>query len=840
MGFNGEKVFTNIAGDWSGGVPVFVHVRDGRIIRIRPMVFQDCEAKPWNIKVGDRVFTPLKKTNPSPFDLAQRRRIYSPKRVLYPLKRVGFATGGKSSTENRGKGEFVRISWNEALDILVAELKRIKATYGNSSIFTIASGHGNMGQLNSHGLMRRVLNLWGGNTPMIRNPDSWEGWFWGAEHTWGFDEGVGMTSQYDLLEDTMQNSELSIFWSHDPEKSSWMGGQDVSQWLNWLKELGRKMLFITPDLNFSAAIRADKWIPILPGTDAALAAAIAYVWISEGTYDDKYVHTHGVGFEKWKDYVMGVEDGTAKTPQWAEGITGVQARVIRALAREWASRRTHLSIKWGGAARTPYSTEWARMMVLLQTMQGMGRPGVNINSLETAAPLDYSLKYFKPFTGSLALRYGITTENDGLASSKGLKDYISSKLAVNPVKQSIYQTVIPQAILNPPVSWYGSWSGSPKEEQFVKHTYPMPGESEVHMIWWDTVSPMANWNYTNKWTEAYRSPKIEFSVAQAIQLENDALFADLVLPVCTQFERDDFTYPGLGPRMLWGSDAGNLVGVYMKKCVEPLGESKSDYEIIRLVAQRLGLEKEFTEGNTMEDWVRMCYERTSLPDHISFEKFKEKGYYVFKFPDDWTRKPGMRRFYEDPKKCPLNTPSGKIEFSSPRLTEKFPDDNERPATPRYIAEGETHQESLSSARAKKYPLLVDSTHPRYRFHSQNDTVSWLHEIPAHKIIKDGYPFEALWMSTKDAKARGIKHSDLVRIFNERGSVITAAYVTERMMPGVVRIPNGANYNPIEIGKSSMGGTINTISPYNPTSKNSFGMAVNGYLVQVEKWEEKLK
>jgi trimethylamine-N-oxide reductase (cytochrome c) len=260
------------------------------------------------------------------------------------------------------------------------------------------------------------------------------------------------------------------------------------------------------------------------------------------------------------------------------------------------------------------------MMVFLQTMQGMGRPGVSINSIDCTAPLDQSIKYFKPFTGSLGLRYNIITEKDELAvSSTGIKDFITSKLTVNPVKQCIYQTLVPQAILNPPVSWYGLGSGSPTEEQFIKRTYPMPGESEIHMIWWDTVSNMANWNNTNKWAEAYRSPKIEFSVAQTIILENVALFADVVLPVCTQLEREDFGYHCLGPRMNLGGDQGNLVMVYMKKCIEPLGESKSDYEIARLVAERLGLEEEFTEGNTIEDWIKKCFERTSLPEHISFE-----------------------------------------------------------------------------------------------------------------------------------------------------------------------------------------------------------------------------
>jgi anaerobic selenocysteine-containing dehydrogenase len=190
----------------------------------------------------------------------------------------------------------------------------------------------------------------------------------------------------------------------------------------------------------------------------------------------------------------------------------------------------------------------------------------------------------------------------------------------------------------------------------------------------------------------------------------------------------------------------------------------------------------------------------------------------------------MRKFAETA--TGLKTPTGKIEFFSQRLADNFPDDEERPPVPHYIAEGETHQESLSSARAKKYPLLMESPHPRYRWHSQYETVPWLWEIPTHKIIKDGYPYEVMWINPADAEARGIKHGDIVRIFNERGSVLRAAHVTGRMMPGVVRAPNGVGYG-------TTCGAINSICPLKTTSKNAFGMVVNAFLVQVEKWEGKL-
>ncbi|MFH1124874.1 MAG: molybdopterin-dependent oxidoreductase [Pseudomonadota bacterium] len=816
-----EKVLTSLAGDFAGGTPIWVHVKDGRIIRIRPMIFEEEEAKPWRIRAGGKVFSPAKRTNPAPWDLSVRRRTYNPKRIKYPLKRVGFKPGGGGSTENRGKGEFERISWDEALDIVSAELHRIKKTYGNSAILTIASGHGENGFLNSHANIRRVLDFWGGQTPMVRNPDSWEGWYWGAEHVWGFDKANGTPDVFDMLEDTMQHSELMIFWSYDVEQSGWMAGQDKSEWLLWLKALGKRMISITPDLGWTAGLRGDKWIPILPGTDAALAAAIAYVWITEGTYDEDYCRTHGVGFEKWKDYVMGSEDGVPKTPEWAEGITRVKKGITRALAREWASKKTHLAIRYGAACRTPYATEWARMMVFLQTMQGMGRPGVSIHPIAMAAPIDATVKV----PNKLA---GIPMLNE-----------VAAIKPPNPVKQGVYQTLIPKAILDPPIKWYGGKIWGPVEEQFIPFTYPMPGESEIHMIWWDTVSNMANWNNTYKWAEAYRSPKIEVGVAQAIMLENDALFADIVLPVCTQLEREDFSYQGLPFDMGRGSDVSNFVVVYMKECVKPLYESKSLYEQCRMIAERLGVEKEYTEGNTVEDWIRKLYMASSLPEHISFEDFQEKGYYVFKFPDEWPRNPGLRKFSETG--TGLKTPSGKIEFFSQRLADHFPDDEERPPVPRYISEGQTHQESLTSARAKDYPLLLESPHPRYRFHSQHATVSWLNEIRSHNVLNDGIYYEALWVSPQDAEDRGIKYGDVVRIFNERGSVLAGAHVTKRMMPGVARIPNGANFDPVNVEKLGRKepltiGAINAITPLNTISKNVFGMAVSGFLVQVEKWE----
>ena len=146
----------------------------------------------------------------------------------------------------------------------------------------------------------------------------------------------------------------------------------------WWTELGIKQIYIAPDLNYAAAVHADRWIPILPNTDAALYLAIAYWWFKHGTYDKEYLATHAYGVDKFEAYVMGEEDGVPKSPEWAAPITGVPARVIKALADEWACKRTTIVIGNGGPGiRGPYSTEPARLQVLCLAMQGLGRPGCN-------------------------------------------------------------------------------------------------------------------------------------------------------------------------------------------------------------------------------------------------------------------------------------------------------------------------------------------------------------------------------------------------------------------------------------------------------------------------------
>jgi trimethylamine-N-oxide reductase (cytochrome c) len=234
--------------------------------------------------------------------------------------------------------------------------------------------------------------------------------------------------------------------------------------------------------------------------------------------------------------------------------------------------------------------------------------------------------------------------------------------------------------------------------------------------------------------------------------------------------------------------------------------------------------------------VDIGFEGSGVKDMVSYEEFKEKGYFVVPTDPEGDKHPaGLKGFHDDPDSHPLKTPSGKIECYSQNLAEHFPDDPERPPVPHWIEKGESHDESLSSERAAAYPLLVLSNHPRWRCHANHDDLTWLREIETCKVTgPEGYKYEPLWINTTDAEARGIRKGEVVTIHNERGAVLAGAYVTERVMPGAVYIDHGARYDPIVPGELDRGGAINTLTPHNLTSKNATGMVSSGFLVEVER------
>jgi molybdopterin guanine dinucleotide-containing S/N-oxide reductase-like protein len=834
-----EQIFT---GCTQGG-PVFIHVQDGKIVRIRPIVFTENEQVPtWIIAAGDKKFSAPRRVTLGPYVLAQKARTYAESRIKSPLKRKDFDPNRERHPENRGRSGYERITWDEALDIVAGEIKRVRSTYGAEAIASRCSSHHEWGHIGyKFRTWGRFFNLLG-FTDIFDNPDSWEGWLWGTAHAYGFWWRLGVPEQCDLLEDALKNSDLIVHWCNDPEATCGVyGGQESAIWRIWLKELGKKQIFIDPYCNSTAATMADKWIAPRPGTDAALAEAIAFVWLREGTYDKDYVATHTLGFERFKSYILGEEDGTPKDPVRAEKKCAIPAWNIIALAKEWASKKTSLAAGtrggWGGACRAAYGTEWARLAMLLQAMQGLGKPGVSIWGTTTGAP--FNADFYFP----------------GYASDSYGMNNLAKKPAVNSVNQRIYRLLLPEAILNPPIRWVGEgFCGDSLEQQFKPYIYPEPGKSEVKMLYRYGGSYISTMTETNRFIRMYQSPRLEFVVNQEIWWNTETGFADVILPACTNFERNDIgEWANSGGYSQNSSDVCNhRMIIYQKKCIEPLYESKSDYWILSQLADRLGFKEDFTEGNeTEEGWIERMFNASSLPKFISFQEFKEKGYFVVPFPGDYKATPALRWFYEgrdcdtfdnNPKKNTsrgkeLGTYSGKIEFVSESLQKNFPHDEERPSMPRYIPSWEGHETELF----KQYPLQLISPHPRYSFHTHHDTgIPWLRDIPGHRIFKDGYYWRPLRINPEDAKARGIHEGDIVKLYNNRGSVLCIAALTQRIKPGVVHCYESSGiYDPLETGKpgsTDRGGCINLLTPARMISQNAPGMANNSCLIEIEKWE----
>lgn len=840
------------------GGPVFVYVKDGRIVRITPIEFDEDDAPSWSIEARGKKFTPPRKTTLAPYSFAWRSMIYSPTRILHPMKRVDFDPHGKRNPEKRGESGYERIGWDEAADIVAGEIKRIKREYGPAAILSTPSSHhlwGNIGY--RHSAYFRFMNLVG-YTYADHNPDSWEGWHWGGMHQWGFSGRLGIPEQYDLLEDALKNTELLVFWSSDPETTHGIySAFESTPRRFWLKKLGVKMVFIDPFMNHTAGLFGDKWLAPKPDTGNAVACAIAFVWLTEGTYDKEYIENRTVGFDAWRDYILGNEDGIPKTPKWAEMESGVPARDIKALAREWASKKTMLAAGglsgWGGACRSATGTQWARLMISLQAMQGLGKPGINIWATTQGAPSN--TKFLFPGYAEGGISGDVDNSAAGFRWAKIMKGQPTRSTINSPGGQHIPRLKIPECILEGKLEWRGKgFCGSSIEAQFQKYEYPAPGYPEIQMYYRYGGSFFGTMNQTNRYVKAYRTERLPFVVNQSIWFEGETKFADIILPACTNFERWDISEFANCSGYVTDSftQVNHRVITLQKKCIEPLGESRSDYDIFALLAERLGLYDAYTEGGLTElDWVRRYFDTTDLPKHVAWDDFLEKGYFVVPMPENYKPTPALRWFAEGRlKDTPdwgphpetqeelgkgLQTTSGLIEFESSSLRKFDPNDPERPLIPKHIDSWEgIHTTHL----VNKYPLQLISPHPRFSFHTMGDAKgSWINEIKDHRIAIDGYDYWIIRINPKDAHERGIEDGDLVQAFNDRGSVILAAQLSERVPPGIVHsYESCAEYDPVGIpGESAdRAGCVNILTPGRYMGKNACGMAPNSCLIEIKR------
>jgi len=671
---------------------------------------------------------------------AYRQRVYAPDRILYPLKRVG----------ERGEGNFERISWDEALEKVANEYKRVKETYGPAAVIYLTTG-GDMGQVHNTRTAVRVFSLAGGCTLMWGIASN-EGWMFACQATYGYPVG---NDHRDLI-----NSKLVILWGMNPVNI--IDGCGTSYALARAKEAGTRFIVVDPRFTDTAALVADRWIPIRPGTDAAAMIAMAYVMITEDLHDKRFLDTYTAGFDRFKEYVLGEEDGVPKTPAWAERITNIPAQTIGELAREYATTKPAALLPSKAPGRTAYGEQYHRAAFVLAAMTGnIGIPGGSAGS-------EISQRGETPFPMGPAMRTG---GNPVDAASPRRRDALPTAISKGPgLLARLHNSEVIDAILKGKAGGY---------------------YSDYKMVY------TANTNYLNQYPNVNKAVKalksLEFIAIQEQFLTPTAKFADIILPTCTFFERNDAVW-GAGPHL-----------AYQRKVIEPLGESRSHLDICTGLAQKLGIAD--YNDKTEEEWL----EQIMRPAVTDYERFKETGVEKFYLEPSVP----FKREIEDPANNPFPTPSGKIEIYSQQLADiKNP---LIPPIPKYI---ETW-ESLNEPLAEKYPLQLITTHFKRRAHSQFDNIPWLRELEP----------QAVKINTHDAQARGIKDGDPVRVFNDRGEMIIPAKVTQRIMPSVVDVPEGAWYDPDEQGIDH-GGCPNVLTQDARSPGGAF--TTNTCLVQVEK------
>jgi anaerobic dimethyl sulfoxide reductase subunit A len=730
---------TGCCHDCGGRCVLKAHVKEGKIIRLE----------------SDNGETP--QIRACLRGRAYRQRLYSPDRLKYPLRRVG----------ERGQGKFERVTWDEALNQVSENLKRIKTSYGNSAILFLP-GAGNQGLLHGPTMPGMLLQQFGGFTRPWASP-SYEGALFASMATYG-------TIRTGHSRDDLLNSRLIIMWGWNPANSIWDPETGLS--LSKAREKGARLVAVDPRYTDSVSTFADQWIPVRPGTDAAMLSAMAYVIISEGLEDRAFIEKYTQGFERYKDYLLGKEDGEPKTPQWAESITRVPAKVIADLARAYATQKPAALISGWGPARTAMGEQYSRSAAVLCALTGnIGIPG------------GYAAGFMRAYSSRETGHLQKKDPNQEIDKSKGIPSSNPVENGALPRPNSLYKlsggTNATSARIHQSQIWDAILRGR-------TGGYP----ADLKMAYIVASNCLNQYPNSNRGARALRS--LEFIVVHDQFMTPTAKFADILLPVNTFMERTDIAPPWLGSPYY----------IYLNKAVDSLGETKSDLEICRDLAPRIGVSPDFFNQSD-EAILRMFVSRRK--DIDDFDLMKSRGVLKIRLSEPIV---AFKDQIADPQHHPFPTLSGKIEINCDHLAEM---NNPRiPPIPQYLG----HNEHYDTPLAGKYPLQLLTTHSKIRTHSTLEQVPWLKELEG----------QGAWINPLDALSRNIKNGDRIDIFNDRGRIRTFAYVTERIMPGVVNLCEGAWYNPDEEGVD-LGGCANTLTCDEPSPGGAQPM--NSALVQVE-------
>jgi biotin/methionine sulfoxide reductase len=699
-------------------------------------------------------------------------------RVARPAIRRGWLEHGPGPSDRRGRDPFVEVDWDVALDLLAAELARVRGSAGHEAIFGGSYGWASAGRFHhAQSQLHRFLALSGGYTAS-RNTYSIGTSEVLLPHLVGSTAPLRAASSWPTI---VANTELIVAFGGIPEKNVFVTPGGVTRHgtpghLAALAERGTQVVLISP-------LRGDlpdgldaEWHPVIPATDVALMLGLAHTLAAEGLHDQGFLDRYCAGYDAFERYLLGEADGVVKDAAWAGPVCGVEPGAIRRLARRMAAARTLVTVTWS-LQRTRHGEQpvWAGLALAAMLGQ-IGLPG-----------------------GGFGHGYGSMGD---VGNESPLRRLPTFRQGHNPVRTFIPVARIADMLLHP---------GAGYDYDGQRRTYP-----DIRLVYWAGGNPFHHHQDLGRLRTAFQRP--DTVVVHEPHWTATARQADIVLPVTTSLEREDL-----------GSGRRDTHLIAMRQAVEPVGEARSDHDILAALAGRLGLELAFTEGRTPRQWLEHLYgewreamlgEGHQVP---GFAEFWAAGEY--RLPDGPAHVTLFEEFRADPVRSPLRTPSGRIEITSATVAGFGYDDC--PGHPTWLEPDEW----LGSPRARRFPLHLIANQPATRLHSQLDmgATSQRGKVAGR---------EAVQMHPQDAAARGIAAGDLVRVFNDRGACLAGAALTTAIRRGVVRLPTGAWFDPVpDAGPAPLcaHGNPNVLTPDVPSSRLSQGCAGQHALVQVERW-----
>lgn len=738
-------------------------VEDGRLVSVQPFA---------------------KDPDPSPLIRSIPEAVHDESRVARPSIRKGWLDHGPGGNRGaRGAEPFVEVPWDEALDMVADEIGRVRHAHGNDAIFGGSYGWSSAGRFHhAKTQLQRYLNTVGGYTSSV--------------HTYSIAAGYAIlphilgTARAAMTEATgwdaiIGNTNLLVAFGGIPLKNMQVlsGGpaeHATGPALKAAVEAGVEIVNVSPVRDDVADHLGAEWLALRPNTDVALMLALAHVLETEGRADRAFLESHCIGYDRFRNYLLGTSDGQPKSPEWAAGITEIDAETIRGLARRMATRRTLVNTNWS-LQRADHGEQSFWMTITLAAMLGgIGLPGQG-----------FGFGY-----GSM----GNTGNSRHPAPTPELAR------GENPCKSWIPVARIADMLLEP---------GGAYEFDGEKRTYP-----DIRLVYWCGGNPFHHHQDLNRLVRAWRRP--ETIIVNEPWWTATAKYSDIVLPATTTLERNDI-----------GASSKDRFIMAMEQAVAPVGEARNDFDIFRALSRRAGTEDIFTEGRDENAWLRHLYDRArqraaeqdlTFPD---FDAFWETGH--VEIPRAAHPVVMLADFRTDPAAHPLSTPSGRIELFSKTVDGFGYDDC--PGHPVWLEPVEW----LGAEAATTFPLHMISNQPKTRLHGQmdNGTVSRADKIGGR---------EPVWIHPDDARTRDIGDGDVVRVFNRRGALLAGVRITDEVRPGVIQLATGAWYDPVDPRTDASldkHGNPNVLTIDKGTSRLGQGPIAHSALVEVELFEGEL-